>query len=65
MNKDLYFLFYWFIAARYGEIFLKMINSHFYYMDDTSYFGYKQKIQRKQTGALEPVLRNNLGSTST
>jgi len=32
MNKDLYFLIFWFIAARFGEIFLKMINSHFYYI---------------------------------
>ncbi len=31
MNKDLYFLFFWF-KARFGEIFLKMINSHFFYI---------------------------------
>jgi hypothetical protein len=67
MNKDLYFLFLWFIAANWRNLPKDDQSSLFLHlhMDDTSHFGYKQKFQRKQTGALEPVLRNNLGSTST
>ncbi len=28
----MYFLLFWFIAARFGEIFLMIINSHFFYI---------------------------------